>query len=226
MQATMSVGSSAHVHDSGAVETIKTLSARLREGTHGKHAEVSHSPFSKKLSEGSVTEGEYKKYLAFLDLLYPQLEFQLNEWKHVSYIEPFTNEAFAVLFRSKALEHDMQHFHAKEIDPGTAAKEYGMRLAEIALHKTHLLIAHVYMRYLGDLFGGRAIYENIKHRWPEGMAFYQYPHLENPKAFIGTFKEILDSLKLDEAEQGEILEEVLWSYDQHLKIFNEISTTG
>ena len=62
------------------------------------------------------------------------------------------------LFRSDALVADLQALGAAPAPPlAQATRQYVERLGEISATDPGLLVAHAYVRYLGDLNGGQAL---------------------------------------------------------------------
>merc|ERR1719353_154288 len=63
------------------------------------------------------------------------------------------------LRRLGALEEDMAYYHGPQwrerVTPSAATRKYAARVREVAADSPHLLVAHMYTRYLGDLFGGQ-----------------------------------------------------------------------
>jgi heme oxygenase len=112
---------------------------------------------------------------------------------------------------------------------GEASKAYKARLEHIGSTAPHKLIAHVWVRYMGDLFGGQISKKKIECRWPNGVAFYEYEQLLRDKSltkasmFVTPFRKILDELPLTIVQQQDIVEEAVWGFQQHLIIFEEIS---
>jgi heme oxygenase (biliverdin-producing, ferredoxin) len=196
-----------------------TLTERLKERTKGLHAAVENTTLMKDVLEGNVTKEEYSAYVAALHVIYRDLEEQLEVWSHVPCLQSFVTENFKVLFRKTALSKDLLSLGAESLIPVEGAVNYGNRLKEIARTRPHALIAHIYVRYLGDLFGGRMIKKRIEQMWPDAVALYHYTHLEG---LVKSFKENLDRICLQENEIQEILEEADWAFAQHVIIFNAI----
>lgn len=202
------------------------VSRVLREGTRKLHDEVAYSPFAKKLGEAQVTESEYIMYLADLYRIYSTLESYLESCAYLDYISPLCIKG---LYRSEALKKDMEYFNAPYSAAGDASYEYQRRLWQIAQQAPHKLIAHVYTRFMGDLFGGRLIEAKFESTWPGGTNFYKYEelceeyNLTNASRFVTIFRKILDSLSLGETELREVCEEVDWAFKQHKVIFEELS---
>ena len=123
----------------------------------------------------------------------------------------------------------MKHFNVPFGAAGKASKEYQKRLWVCGNQHQHLLIAHIWVRYMGDLFGGQMAKKNIEARWPGGTAFYEYDQLKSdfnikrPSNFVTPFRKILNELDLTAKEKGEIIEEAVWAFNQHAKIFQELS---
>jgi len=85
------------------------------------------------------------------------------------------------------------------------------------------------VRYMGDLFGGQIAKKKIEQLWPQGTNFYEYEQLKAdhqlsaPSRFVTPFRKILDELELTDQEKQEVSEEAVWAFEQHNKIFQELS---
>jgi heme oxygenase len=205
------------------VDAMK-LSEILRETSKVPHAEVESTAFAKNLANGKLSQEEYVKYLTALKPIYCELEQQLTANHKIEALESFTTDSFKVLYRTEAIEKDLLAFGMKEQAPVAGVKDYVGHLKEIAKTKPHLLIAHVYIRYLGDLFGGQMIMKKIETLWPGKIAFYHYaaPLDKKPMLFVRKFKQLLDEAPLDTSQINEVAQEALWAYKQHTVIFSQL----
>lgn len=202
------------------------LAKLLGKKTKDAHEKLEGTSFGEKWSEGTISQTEYVMYLADLYSIYCELERQLEICGNIAYLEPLQIKG---LYRTEALKKDMEYFNVPLGAAGAASQEYQKHLWVVGNKNPHLLIAHVWVRYMGDLFGGQMAKKNIEKLWPDGIAFYEYEQLKNdyeikrPSSFVTTFRKILNELKLDEKEKDEVIEEAVWAFEQHIKIFQELS---
>jgi heme oxygenase len=200
------------------------LSEQLKERSKKEHQEVESTPFMAKLARGELLDKEYVGYLIALKGIYSQLEKELAANNQMKALENFVTDEFKVLYRTTAIEKDLEAFGVKDEAPVAGVQEYVDHLKEISHAKPHLLIAHVYIRYLGDLFGGQMIKKKLEPLWPDKVAFYHYPAPldKRPMMFVKEFKEMLDGALESEREMEEVVGEALWAYKQHTAIFSNL----
>lgn len=136
----------------------------LRNITHQKHQQVEQLPFVQYLLKGSITTPDYIIYLAEMLAIYQQLE---------------SLAAAAGLFegldglpRTANMQADLDELspgHVTQLCPSTQA--YLNYLAELhSSDRSHQLFAHVYVRHMGDLYGGKLIARAV----PGSGRWYQF----------------------------------------------------
>ncbi len=98
--------------------------------------------------------------------------------------------------------------------PGIVA--YVERLEEVAPNSLPLFVAHHYTRYLADLSGGQMIARAFARSYgiegDEGVRFYRFTQIEDPRSYKDAYREMLDSAEFTEAEQRLIADEVALAY--------------
>ena len=155
-----------------------SLSAKLRQSTMREHRETEGTSFIKSLFQGTCSEKDYVSYLWALAEVYESLEqgMELNK-NHPAVSRVY----FPELFRLSALKQDLQIWSQQflpEITRGvrSAVASYSDRIKLISTSNPNLLVAHAYVRYLGDLSGGQMLGQSLNKRFPQnkGMNFYSY----------------------------------------------------
>ena len=87
-------------------------------------------------------------------------------------------------------------------------------------------VAHHYTRYLGDLSGGQAIGRLMKRHFgfeTNGILFYLFDQIADPKAFKETYREQLDAAGWDDAERERVIDEVLNAYRLNTEVFEDLT---
>lgn len=123
----------------------------LKELTWAKHQEAESQSFIKSIFKGNVDENKYIDYLYQLRLLYDKLE---NLGDAVGIFEDMEE-----LKRTRAITLDYAELTEGRTDNDPVRKstlEYLQYLDTIREDKTKLM-AHIYVRHTGDLFGGQAL---------------------------------------------------------------------
>ena len=83
-----------------------------------------------------------------------------------------------------------------------------------------------YTRYLGDLSGGQ-ILKTIAQRamnlaGSDGVSFYEFPSIEDEKAFKAQYRESLNEAPVDEATANAIVEEANDAFGINMELFQEL----
>ncbi|QYM77026.1 heme oxygenase (biliverdin-producing) [Leucobacter luti] len=134
--------------------------------------------------------------------------------------------AFAMpeLRRLPALRADLAHWIGPEWETVTRTRyatpgitSYVERLTEVAASSLPHFVAHHYTRYLADLSGGLMIVKMFRDSYSiegdDGVRFYVFDEIPDPRAFKDTYRALLDEFPFSEADRNSIAEEVQLAYD-------------
>jgi heme oxygenase len=132
------------------------------------------------------------------------------------------------LTRVPALDRDLDHW-APGAEPTTtsdAAAAYRARIEE-ASTRPHLLVAHHYTRYLGDLSGGQLVAQSLRRGYAglesDGLAFYAFPDIPKPVAYKRAYRDRLDGLHLPGPDRSEMVDEVRCAFRLNRDVFREVA---
>lgn len=201
------------------------LAGKLKEHTSVVHRQTENSFFMKCFIRGMLEREEYVRLLASLWPLYESLEdaMRRNRTHRIA-----GKLYFRELERLQNLEEDLQYLMGsrwKEIPVPEASKTYAKRLRELMIDHPHRLVAHAYVRYLGDLSGGQ-ILKKIASKTlgldRQGLRFYHFDGIVDADTFKTSYRARLDSLPVSEEEEKDILEEALLSFEMNGHIFQEL----
>ncbi|EPQ54525.1 heme oxygenase-like protein [Gloeophyllum trabeum ATCC 11539] len=186
-----------------SLDYARPVSELLRVGTSGAHAQLEKSAGAGYLVRGELDQDEYVRFLMMLWHVYDALESALAEHAADPVLAPSYNPA--VLSRTAALAADIAHFldvpasqwqshplHTA-LSPAhrAALAAYTARLHTVAHSHPALLLAHAYVRYLGDLSGGQTIKRRLAKAYGldpadrPGVQFYAF-HQPASSAAPGT----------------------------------------
>jgi heme oxygenase len=205
----------------------RTLSDNLRTATSSLHAEVERAGIMPSLLQGKLNRPTYCRLLRNLHEIYSALEGAMLQHATHPCIAPIY---FPSLERKQALESDLRELHGKtwqvKIDCVPACTQYADRLREIRTSDPVLLIAHSYVRYLGDLSGGQIlkaiVAKSQKLEEPRGTRFYQFPPPGAP-ALAGMYRNGLNLIELSAETIDRIVFEAKQAFSRHGLIFNELA---
>jgi len=173
----------------------------LREYTNAKHREAEAKLFVQYLLGGTITESHYVMYLQQMFPVYSLLEY----YSELSGLI----QDLPDLKRSNYILQDLM-----ELNSGYPTKKmpstirYRQHLEELFYtpEKRHLLLAHIYVRHMGDLYGGKIIAKRV----PGSGRCYAFE--DRP----GLIKALDAKLTTD------LVDEALIGFDLSMGIFDEL----
>lgn len=190
----------------------ETLSARLRQATGALHREVEGSALIAQLLRGRLERADYCALLRNLHPVYEALEARLVT---AALPDGVTDPRLA---RRAALEADLAALHGADwrvLPVADAALAYQARLRTL---DEPLLLAHAYVRYLGDLAGGQMLGRIVEKAYGAGVAFYRFPE-PGPAQLALRFRQALDALELPEATLQTVIDEACAGFARHGELF-------
>ena len=156
----------------------------LRELTSVKHREIEDMPFTQYMLSGKINEEDYAKYLYQMIDLYKALEEVASKFNIL--------DDMPDLPRYYQLKHDYEELVGQNIQhpilPATA--EYCSYIRDLTTSDD--ILAHMYVRYMGDMAGG----QQIKKLVPGSGSFYDFKDMRN---LLMTFRMKLKDSMADEA---------------------------
>jgi heme oxygenase len=202
------------------------LAARLREATLALHRTAESSGVMKRLLQGRLQRHTYCRLLRNLHALYSALEAALDQHAALAAISTMRLPA---LFRATVLGKDLDYLHGAGWDllPLTKSMhEYVTRIHELAAGRPVLLVAHAYVRYMGDLSGGQ-ILRNIVLRSlgldaESGTAFYVFGDSGEIDTMKARFRSALNALVLDAVDEEQIIGEANAAFAFHVRLFADL----
>ena len=204
------------------------LAHRLKTETRALHTAAERSRFMGVLLRGQMQRSAYLALLHNLHAIYAALEPALVH--HAAH--PALAPVFApALFRTNALEHDLHALdqadapRAAALQPATLA--YVSRVHEIDAAEPELLLAHAYVRYLGDLSGGqmlrRIVAQGRSFDGSGAVAFYEFGDAAETHALTQAFRAGLGSIDVAKASEDAIVEEARSAFELHRRLFDELA---
>ncbi len=206
---------------------MTTLARRLRSQTWPAHRQVESTAFVRALLRGSLRRHDYCLLLASLRPIYAALEAALR--RHAGRADVAAVYAPA-LEREAALREDLAALHGDDwpdtlpLQPQALA--YAAHLERLGDEAPQLLLAHAYVRYLGDLSGGQAVQRVVARSLGlaggTGTRFYDFGPDETVAALAGGLREGLDRVEGDDAALAAIVREAQDAFGRHERLFNEL----
>ena len=205
-----------------------TLSTRLKEGTKKSHNAAENTKFVAGFLRGVLNPEEYRKLITDFYYVYDTMEQRIQETKDP--LARVLQQWNVKLFRTAFLQRDLRYYYGpmwrEKLQPSEACNTYCYRLNEIAEKDPYLLIAHHYTRYIGDLSGGQILKGIAKKALNppegEGLHFYDFPMIDDAKAFKTDYRAVLDGLEVNENQVNSLIAEANYAFRLNMYIFDEL----
>jgi heme oxygenase (biliverdin-producing, ferredoxin) len=192
---------------------MSDLASQLREGTKQSHTMAENTAYMKCFLKGIVEREPFRKLIANLYFVYSTLEAELLRHRNHPVVGLIY---FPELNRKASLEKDLVFYYGdnwrEQIAPSAAGKIYVDRLKEISNSEPALLVAHAYVRYLGDLSGGQGLKSIVRSALDlpsdRGTQFYEFDAFTSVgaiKEFKVRYRDTLNSLPVD----SELIEKIV-----------------
>ena len=207
--------------------TVSDFAKQLKEGTKKSHSAAENTSFVKSFLKGVVNKESYRGLISDFYFVYTALEEEVNKLQDHPVVGCLD---LPDLRRKLALEMDVRYYYGpiwrSLIKPSEACERYVNRIREVAKNEPELLVGHHYTRYLGDLSGGQ-ILKGIAEKAMElgngqGLKFYEFEKIEDPKAYKAGYKGILNNLPIDQKQADAIIEEANYAFKLNMDMFNSL----
>lgn len=190
----------------------RPLSTALREETAQAHTAAEGAEFIVRLLAGDLSRQALADFCGQLWFLYEALERAVRS---VARTEVGSFIADPRLERQAALEADLSELLGGDwreqvrILPATAA--YVARLEEIANSDEAVrVVAHHYVRYMGDISGGQIISAQLSAQYGvgnDGLNFYDFSALGKLVPYRSSYRQRLDGIPLSEKGREQLIAE-------------------
>jgi heme oxygenase len=204
----------------------RSFSEVLREGTAVEHERAENSPFVVALVEGRLPLADYTRMIRQLHVVYSSLEAVVSEFKEPDLAPLLAPE----LARATALADDLDYLAG----PGWSTTlpvlaettAYADRIHEAGTASRGGLLAHHYVRYLGDLSGGQVLRRIVTRIYELsdglGTSAYHFAEIESPKRFKDEYRARIDALPWPAAERARVVDEAIVAFQCNRAIFDAL----
>lgn len=202
-----------------------SLPERLKTATRELHTEAERAGVMRRLVTGRLPRADYLRLMHNLAAIYDALEPALARHAAHPALAPVYDPALA---RRAALAADLALLapQAKPppLAPSTAA--YVARLHRLDRSAPQQLLAHAYVRYLGDLSGGQVLQRVVGHSYgltpPDGLRFYLFGDSAEVAARIGAFRRGLAAVPVSADDIDALVDEARAAFTLHAAMFREL----
>lgn len=207
------------------ISSTALLSQRLRQHTLSHHDAVAHGDFLTRLTSGDLSREAYTDWLSQLWYVYTALEETVCHAETGALLSCLADSR---LQRTHALEADLVHLVGENwletIVPRPATTVYVDRLFRIG-NDEPAVIAHHYVRYLGDLTGGQRISEQVARHYgvsERGRHFSDFAALGSPQHYLADYRSLIDTLPMTMEQTQALLAEANHAFACNAALFTEL----
>ena len=180
------------------------------------------------LIRGTITRAAYVALLRNLADIYRALEGELDRNAGLPALAAVDLTA---LRRLPRLLEDISALDptsaASHPPPRSATCQYVARLHELGERAPDLLLAHAYVRYMGDLSGGQMLKSivaiGLGLAEGVGTTFYDFPLIPDPESFKRDFRAALDAAATGLSSPDALVQEAQLGFAQHARLFEELA---
>lgn len=203
------------------------IAQRLHDETKALHTAAERSGVMQELLRGTISPASYAALLVSLRAIYAALERGLRDHAADPLFAGLDTSAFA---RTAALEADLSTLAGSPDAwpaPHAVAAAYAAHLDARSRSQPVLLLAHAWLRYLGDLNGGQIVARLIRSHaalasLPTG--FYDFPGLADPRGAAAQWRAALDAAPLAPEACDALVAEAQDGFRRHIALFEGLAT--
>lgn len=183
------------------------LADDLKTHTWSLHAEAETTGVVAAIIQRRVILRDYLEFLQNLAEIYSALESEMTWLDEYPSLQKLLTPA---VFRGPHIRQDYDNLRglnpsvpAGRIHP--AAQSYMAHITRARTDAPPAMLAHIYVRYLGDLNGGRVLQRLVRTSLgvPEDcLSFYAFPDIPDLRGFTAEFREALNEISLSNADRG------------------------
>jgi heme oxygenase len=181
----------------------------LKSKTWSLHVEAEKTGVVADIIRQQIIMRDYLNFVYNLERVYRTLE---SEMVWLGRFEPLQEFFTSKLFRHGRLRRDYENLLSRQtlvalgpLYPVTV--EYCSHISRAQNFKPTAMLAHIYVRYLGDLNGGQVLRRLLKSSLrlsDDCLSFYDFPSINNIHQFTSEFRNALDAIVLTESERDEV----------------------
>lgn len=206
----------------------KSLAEALRERTRALHVEAERSGVIQEILGDRVTRSGLVLLLRNLLPVYQQLELGLARHQQTPGVQRMVLPA---LYRAPSIVADLVTLEgadwSKSLPLLPAAASYARQVAALREGDGTRLVAHAYVRYLGDLSGGQVVRRLVTQRLhlePRALSFYEFREIADLEGFKVAYRSALNQVGLEIGADKipAVLEEAALAFQFNIQVSQEV----
>jgi heme oxygenase len=202
------------------------LADRLKSRTRDLHVLAERSGVTAQILKGQATLAGYALLLASLAPVYQEMERQMAARAKDPGLRRLIDPA---VWRHDALSHDLVRLAGEDwrvsLPPIEAAKRYVDRIKAAGEGDGARLIAHAYVRYLGDLNGGQALAKLLGRSLGlagSALTFYSFPLIADLPRFRVAYRAAIDQAGREISDPEIVVEEAALAFQLNIDLSEEV----
>jgi heme oxygenase (biliverdin-producing, ferredoxin) len=224
----MGNGIRVHAAPERAGEPTAGFANLLRDRTRALHAAAERSGIIREILRGGSTREGYALLLRNLLPTYQELERGLDRHAHSRGVRQV---AMKTLYRAPAIEADLLGLAGSQwnnvLPLLPEGERYAHCVAVAAGGDGARLIAHAYLRYLGDLSGGQIMKRLLQKSLgldSASLSFYDFANIADIGAFKAEFRSALDRTAIEVGDTGPVIDEAELAFELNIALSEAVYT--
>lgn len=187
------------------------LTAAFHKRTRSLHAQAERSGIIRELLHGGGSRFGYALYLRNLLPAYREMERGLKQQRDAPCVGVIAQPA---LYRARAIESDLstlcgESWHAL-LPLLCAGERYASRVKAASEGDGTRLLAHAYVRYLGDMSGGQILSRVLSRSLglrSQMLSFHEFPDIADLEGFKLAYRDAIDRAATGTIDVEGVIEE-------------------
>ena len=175
---------------------VERFSVRIREATRDDHERTERSTFISAFLDGRVSRAGFAAMTGQLWFIYDALDSGAALLRDDPVVGPFLDPRLA---RGAALDADLTELVGtdwrEQVTASPATVAHAERIRHLAQTWPGGYLAHHYIRYLGDLSGGKVVGKTAQRVYgvsDAGVRFYRFDTIPSGREFKDAYRQLLD----------------------------------
>jgi heme oxygenase len=192
------------------------------------HREAERSGAVARLLRGDITRSAYTSLMRNLLPVYQQIEHGLDLHRDRPSLRPL---AVAAVYRASAIASDLASLAGPDWQTTVPLLPEGIAYAGLIEHATEttpdLLIAHAYVRYLGDLNGGQVLQRRLATTLgldDTALAFYRFDLIPDLATFRHDYRHALNTIRLDPTTTNAVVAEAQTAFQANIALSTAVAS--
>lgn len=203
------------------------LNKRIFAGSAVIHRRAERRPFQVCFFKAELPRDAYVAYLGRLSFVYEAIE----EADEALRGDPVVGRMHSPeLHRRTAIARDLEFFAGpgwrEGLKPSAATECYVERIRWARTEFPPAYVAHQWLRYLGNVLAQPILQRIMRKTYgldEEGMDFYRFPRIPDPKAYLGEYHARMNSMPLGEEHKQKVVDEGSLAFQLQIDLTDELA---